>query len=281
MLPQGAEEIIDRAFAEDVGDGDHTSLSTIPGDAKGAAHLIVKAEGVLAGVELAQAICERMDEGLHLRPLLHDGARVVPGDVAFTVNGNSRSILLVERVILNFMQRMSGIASLTHAFVEAIEGTKCHVLDTRKTSPGLRVIEKWAVRIGGGMNHRMGLYDMMMIKDNHADFAGGIPQAITRALAYQRERGLSLPIEVETRNLVEVGQVLSTGGVQRIMLDNFKVAALKEAVKLIDAQFETEASGGITLGTARTYAECGVDFISVGALTHSAVSLDMSLKAMG
>ena len=281
MLPKGTEEIIDRAFAEDVGDGDHTSLSTIPGDAKGAAHLLVKAEGTLAGVELARAICERMDEGLHLRPLLHDGAHVVPGDVAFTVNGSSRSILQVERVILNFMQRMSGIATITHAFVDAIGGTKCHVLDTRKTSPGLRVIEKWAVRIGGGMNHRMGLFDMMMIKDNHADFAGGIPQAINRALAYQRERGLSLPIEVETRNLIEVGQVLSTGGVQRIMLDNFDRGTLREAVKLIAGLFETEASGGITLDTARSYAECGVDFISVGALTHSAVSLDMSLKAMG
>ncbi len=281
MLPPGTEEIIDRAFLEDVGSGDHTSLSTIPGNAKGAAHLLVKAPGTLAGLELAQAICLRMDEGLALRPLMQDGARVVPGDVAFTLAGSSRSILLVERVILNFMQRMSGIATLTRAFVDAVQGTGCGVLDTRKTTPGLRVIEKWAVRIGGGLNHRMGLHDMMMIKDNHADFAGGIPQAILRAQAYQRERGMNIPIEVETRNLIEVGQVLSAGGVQRIMLDNFNTDALAQAVRLINGRFETEASGGITLETARKYAECGVDFISVGALTHSAGSLDMSLKAMG
>lgn len=281
MLPPGTEEIIDRAFLEDVGSGDHTSLSTIPGNAKGAAHLLVKAPGTLAGLELAQAICLRMDEGLALRPLMQDGARVVPGDVAFTLAGSSRSILLVERVILNFMQRMSGIATLTRAFVDAVQGTGCGVLDTRKTTPGLRVIEKWAVRIGGGLNHRMGLHDMMMIKDNHADFAGGIPQAILRAQAYQRERGMNIPIEVETRNLIEVGQVLSAGGVQRIMLDNFNTDTLAQAVRLINGRFETEASGGITLETARKYAECGVDFISVGALTHSAGSLDMSLKAMG
>ena len=281
MLPPGTEELIDRAFAEDVGDGDHTSLATIPGDARGAAHLLVKANGVIAGIELAKAICDRTDEGLHLRPMLMDGARVVPGDVAFTVNDNSRSILLVERVLLNFMQRMSGIATLTRAFVDAVEGTKCSVLDTRKTTPGLRAIEKWAVLIGGGTNHRQGLYDMMMIKDNHADFAGGISQAITRATAYQREHGMSIPIEVETRDLIEVGQVLSVGGVQRIMLDNFDTGTLREAVEMIGGRFETEASGGITLDTARSYAECGVDFISVGALTHSAVGLDMSLKAMG
>ncbi|MBS1546243.1 MAG: carboxylating nicotinate-nucleotide diphosphorylase [Bacteroidetes bacterium] len=281
MLPPGTEEIIDRAFLEDVGSGDHTSLSTIPGNAKGAAHLLVKAPGTLAGIELAQAICHRMDEGLALRPLMQDGARVVPGDVAFTLAGSSRSILLVERIILNFMQRMSGIATLTRAFVDAVQGTGCRVLDTRKTTPGLRVIEKWAVRIGGGTNHRMGLHDMMMIKDNHADFAGGIPQAVLRAQAYQREHGMNIPIEVETRNLIEVGQVLSAGGVQRIMLDNFSTGTLSEAVRLINGRFETEASGGITLETARKYAECGVDFISVGALTHSAGSLDMSLKAMG
>ena len=281
MLPEGTEWIIDRAFDEDVGDGDHTSLSTIPGDAQGSAHLLVKAPGVIAGVELAGAICSRIDEGLHVRPLMHDGARVEPGDVAFTMHGSSRSILLVERVMLNFMQHMSGVATLTRAFVDALEGTRCRVLDTRKTTPGLRAIEKWAVRLGGGANHRMGLHDMMMIKDNHADFAGGIPQAINRANAYQRERNMSIPIEVETRNLIEVGQVLSVGGVQRIMLDNFDTATLREAVKMIAGHYETEASGGITLETARAYAECGVDFISVGALTHSAVSLDMSLKAMG
>jgi nicotinate-nucleotide pyrophosphorylase (carboxylating) len=281
MLPPGTDELIDKAFIEDVGDGDHTSLSTIPAGARGAAHLLLKAHGVLAGVELAQTICAREEHGLNLRLLLWDGARVAPGDVAFTLDGPSRSILLVERVLLNFMQHMSGIATLTKAFVDAVEGTRCRVLDTRKTTPGLRAVEKWAVRIGGGMNHRQGLSDMMLIKDNHADFAGGIPRAVAAALSYQGKHGLSLPIEVETRNLTEVGQVLSIGGVQRIMLDNFALGDLRKAVELIAGRYETEASGGITLTTARSFAECGVDFISVGALTHSAVSLDMSLKAMG
>lgn len=281
MLPAGTQELIERAFAEDVGDGDHTSLSTIPAEAHGGAHLLVKGTGVLAGLELAKAICARTDLKLNLRPLLMDGAQVVPSDVAFTLSGPSRSILLVERTVLNFMQRMSGIATLTRAFVNAVEGTKCRVLDTRKTTPGLRAIEKWAVRIGGGMNHRMGLYDMMMIKDNHADFAGGIPQAIGRAKDYLGRHNLSMPIEVETRNLAEVEQVLSTGGVQRIMLDNFSTTELRHAVQMIQGRYETEASGGITLETARSYAQCGVDFISVGALTHSVPSLDLSLKAMG
>ena len=281
MLPPGTEELIERALAEDVGDGDHTSLSTIPAGAMGAAHLLVKATGVLAGLELAEAVCARVDPRLTLRPLMQDGARIVPNDIAFTLSGPSRSILLAERVLLNFMQRMSGIATLTRAFVDALEGTRCKVLDTRKTTPGLRQIEKWAVRIGGGVNHRMGLHDMMMIKDNHADFAGGIAKAIERAIAYQKERGLSLPIEVETRNLDEVRQVLATGGVQRIMLDNFNTNDLRKAVRSIDRGMETEASGGITLATARSYADCGVDFISVGALTHSAGCLDLSLKAMG
>jgi nicotinate-nucleotide pyrophosphorylase (carboxylating) len=281
MLPTGTDTLIDRAFAEDVGEGDHTSLSTIPAEARGAAHLLIKANGVLAGVELAEAICARMDKNLNLRVLIHDGARVAPGDTAFTLSGPSRSILLVERVLLNFMQRMSGIATLTRAFTDAVAGTKCRILDTRKTTPGMRAIEKWAVRIGGGMNHRFGLFDMMMIKDNHVDFAGGISQAITRALDYQREHGMSIPIEVETRNLSDVREVLKVGGIQRIMLDNYSTADLRKAVQLIAGKFETEASGGITLETVRSYAECGVDFISLGALTHSAVSLDMSLKAMG
>jgi len=281
MLPTGTDALIDRAFAEDVGEGDHTSLSTIPAEARGAAHLLIKGNGVLAGVELAEAICARMDKSLNLRVLIRDGARVAPGDTAFTLNGPSRSILLVERVLLNFMQRMSGIATLTRAFTDEVAGTKCRILDTRKTTPGMRAIEKWAVRIGGGMNHRFGLFDMMMIKDNHADFAGGIPQAIARALDYQHERGMSIPIEVETRNLAEVRQVLKVGGIQRIMLDNYSTADLRKAVQLIAGKYETEASGGITLETVRSYAEYGVDFISLGALTHSAASLDMSLKAMG
>jgi len=280
VLPTGTEELIALAFREDIGDGDHTSLSTIPADAKGAARLLVKDDGILAGVELAQAIAHHFDPSITLRIYLEDGATVKKGDIAFNMMGPSRSILQVERIMLNFMQRMSGIATLTHRFVEAVDGTGCRVLDTRKTTPGLRGLEKWAVRLGGGHNHRMGLYDMIMIKDNHHDFAGGIPKAIKAANEYLTRGCKQLPIEVETRNLDEVQQVLSTGGVQRIMLDNFTPQLMREAVKLIDRRFETEASGGITLETARSFAETGVDYISIGALTHSVQSLDLSLKAL-
>lgn len=280
VLPPGTDELIDRALREDIGSGDHTTLSTIPADARGAARLLVKDQGVLAGVELAQAIGHRFDSDLHFRVFLEDGAQVAPGDVAFTVMGSSRSILIVERLMLNFMQRMSGIATLTARFVKAVEGTGCRVLDTRKTTPGLRAIEKWAVRIGGGHNHRHGLYDMVMIKDNHADMAGGITRAIASARAYLTTHQLDLPIEVETRSLAEVEQVLATGGIQRIMLDNFTPELMAEAVKRIAGRYETEASGGINLETVRSYAETGVDFVSVGALTHSVPSLDLSLKAM-
>ncbi|HRH68114.1 MAG TPA: carboxylating nicotinate-nucleotide diphosphorylase [Flavobacteriales bacterium] len=280
MLPEGTEALIDRAFSEDVGDGDHTTLSTIPADAKGAARLLVKTDGILAGVELAEAIAHHFDPALTIRTYLHDGASVKNGDIAFTIMGNTRSILMVERVLLNFMQRMSGIATMTHRFVEAVEGTGCKVLDTRKTTPGLRAIEKWAVRIGGGHNHRHGLHDMVMIKDNHHDFAGGIPKAIAAARTYLKEQGKDLAIVVETRDLAEVQLVLDTGGVQRIMLDNFTPELLRQAVKLIDHRFETEASGGISLATVRKFAETGVDFVSVGALTHSVPSLDLSLKAL-
>ncbi|HQW06067.1 MAG TPA: carboxylating nicotinate-nucleotide diphosphorylase [Flavobacteriales bacterium] len=280
MLPPGSEELIARAFSEDIGDGDHTSLSTIPADAKGAARLLVKADGVLAGVEMAQAVTAYFDPAITLRIYLEDGAAVKEGDIAFNLMGPTRSILQVERILLNFMQRMSGIATLTHRFVDAVEGTGCRVLDTRKTTPGLRAIEKWAVRLGGGHNHRMGLYDMIMIKDNHHDFAGGIPKAIQAARAYLASTGKDLPIEVETRDLDEVEQVLATGGVQRIMLDNFTPKLMRQAVERIDRRYETEASGGITLATARSFAETGVDFISVGALTHSVPSLDLSLKAL-
>lgn len=280
MLPPLTEELIDRAFAEDVGDGDHTTLSTIPATANGSAQLLVKDNGILAGVELALAILQRYDPNLIAKVFLEDGASVKPGDVVMSIHGPVRSILVVERLVLNFMQRMSGIATFTKQFVTAIEGTRCRVLDTRKTTPGLREIEKWAVRIGGGMNHRMGLYDMMMIKDNHVDFAGGIPQAIAAARSYQSDRGLNLPIEIETRNIAEVQQVLETGGIQRIMLDNFTPGNMREAVILINNKYETEASGGITLATARAYAETGVNFISVGALTHSVTCLDLSLKAL-
>lgn len=280
MLPPGTEDLIDRALREDLGDGDHTSLSTIPENAKGAARLLVKEAGVLAGLELAEAIIHRFDDRLNMKPYLMDGAHITPNDIAFTLMGPSRSILMVERLVLNFMQRMSGIATLTHRYVQAVEGTGCKVLDTRKTTPTLRALEKWAVRIGGGTNHRNGLYDMIMIKDNHTDLAGGIPHAIAAAKAYLAQKGLELPIEVETRNLREVEQVMTTGGVQRIMLDNFDTLTLRKAVEFIGGRFETEASGGITLATARSFAESGVDFISVGALTHSAPSLDLSLKAL-
>jgi len=280
VLPPGTEALIDLAFREDIGDGDHTTLSTIPADAKGAARLLVKSDGILAGVELAEAVAAHLDKTLTLRIYVQDGAVVKKGDIAFTVMGHTRSILMVERVMLNFMQRMSGIATLTHSFVEAVQGTGCRILDTRKTTPGLRAIEKWAVRIGGGHNHRHGLYDMVMIKDNHHDFAGGIPQAIAAARTYLEQHGKKLAIEVETRNLEEVEIVLKAGGVQRIMLDNFTPDLMRQAVKLINGKFETEASGGINLATVRSFAETGVDFISVGALTHSVPSLDLSLKAL-
>ncbi len=280
MLPDGTEALIDRALAEDLGEGDHTTRSTIPAAARGAARLIVKEDGVLAGVELAEAIAQRYDPELSLKVYLLDGALVQKGDIAFTLLGNQRSILVVERLILNFMQRMSGIATMTRRYVDAVAGTGCRLLDTRKTSPGLRAIEKWAVRIGGGENHRMGLYDMVMIKDNHADFAGGIPQAVIAAKAYLEQNGLDLPIEVETRNMEEVETALAVGGIQRIMLDNFDPQTLRVAVERIGKLHETEASGGIVLSNIRAYAETGVDFISVGALTHSVPSLDLSLKAV-
>jgi nicotinate-nucleotide pyrophosphorylase (carboxylating) len=280
VLPPGTAELIELALKEDIGDGDHSALSTIPADARGAARLLIKADGVLAGMDLARSIVQRFDPELNLRPFMEDGARVNVGDVAFTLMGPARSILTIERLVLNFMQRMSGIATLTHRYVEALEGTGCRVLDTRKTTPGMRALEKWAVRIGGGHNHRNGLYDMIMIKDNHADFAGGIPRAIAAAHAYLTMKGMDLPIEVETRNMKEVEQVLVTGGVDRIMLDNFTPEQLKAAVDRIGGRYETEASGGINLSTIRSYAVTGVDMISVGALTHSVPSLDLSLKAL-
>lgn len=279
MLPPGTDELIGRALAEDIGPGDHTTLATIPEGAKGSARLLVKQPGILAGVELAAAVAHRFDPTLQLKTYLLDGALVKPGDVAFHLVGAERSILMVERLLLNFMQRLSGIATLTRRYVDAVEGTGCTILDTRKTTPTLRALEKWAVRLGGGGNHRHGLYDMVLIKDNHHDMCGGIPQAISAAQAYLKREGLELPIEVEVRGLDELELVLRTGGVQRVMLDNFQPLLLRKAVELIAGRFETEASGGITLETVRAYAETGVDFISVGALTHSAPSLDLSLKA--
>ena len=273
-------EIVDRAFIEDLGDGDHTSLATVPESARGSAKLLVKDKGVLAGVELAKIIFHRLDDSLEIQSILKDGDLVRNGDIAFHVSGSSRSILSAERLVLNFMQRMSGIATKTHELSSLIEDLPTQLLDTRKTTPCIRLMEKWAVRIGGGYNHRFALYDMIMIKDNHVDYAGGIENAIKRTRQYLRENGKSLKIEIETRSLEEVKEVLRVGGVDRIMLDNFSPNQIREALKIIDqTKYETEASGGITAATIRSYAETGVDFISSGAMTHSYKSLDLSLKA--
>ncbi|MBB6110659.1 nicotinate-nucleotide pyrophosphorylase [carboxylating] [Mucilaginibacter lappiensis] len=268
------------ALKEDVGDGDHTSLSTIPANSTGKAKLLVKDEGLLAGVELALEIFKVVDANLKVNVFLNDGAVIKPKDVAFEVEGNSQSILKAERLVLNCMQRMSGIATKTRQIVDLLKDTHTQVLDTRKTTPGLRYIEKWAVRIGGGVNHRFGLYDMILIKDNHVDYSGGIRQAIERANQYLIDHNKKLAIEIEVRNLDELDQVLQTGHVNRILLDNFNFADLKQAVNVIQGRFITEASGGITIDNIRGYAECGVDYISVGALTHSVKSLDLSLKAI-
>jgi len=274
------DEIITKALREDIAEGDHTSLSTIPANAYGKARLLIKEDGVLAGVDIARKVFFHIDDRILMNQFIEDGSRVKKGDVAFEVSGNSISLLTAERTALNFMQRMSGIATQTRMMVDAIEGLPARILDTRKTTPLLRNIEKSAVRLGGGFNHRFGLFDMILIKDNHVDFAGGIAQAITACHEYLQRKGLKLTIEIETRNLDEVKQVLAHGGVQRIMLDNFSFDMLREAVQLIDKKYETEASGGINLQTIRQYAECGVDFISVGSLTHHINSLDMSLKAV-
>ena len=274
------DELIKLWFAEDIGDGDHTTLSCIPADARGKSQLIIKEAGVLAGVEVAKRIFHAFDPELQVTQYLHDGDRVKPGDIAFVVEGRIQSLLQTERLMLNVMQRMSGVATRTAEYVKLLEGTHARVLDTRKTTPGLRLLEKEAVKIGGGCNHRIGLYDMILLKDNHVDFAGGIDKAITRAKDYCAAKGKNLKIEIEVRNFDELNQVLAVGGVDRIMLDNFTPTDTKKAVALIGGRYETESSGGITFDTLRTYAECGVDFISVGALTHSVKSLDMSFKAV-
>jgi nicotinate-nucleotide pyrophosphorylase (carboxylating) len=276
---QVLDQFIKNAIAEDLGDGDHTSRATIPADAQGKAKLIVKEDGILAGVELALAIFHHVDEKLEVEVLIADGAEVKFGDIALIVRGRTHSILLAERLVLNCMQRMSGIATKTSRIVQQLKPYRTQVLDTRKTTPGLRYLEKWAVRIGGGVNHRIGLYDMILIKDNHVDYAGGIANAINAANKYLQETGKSLAIEIEVRNFEELDQVLETGNVNRIMLDNFNLADLREAVRRIDQRFTTEASGGILESDIADYAACGVDFVSMGALTHSVKSLDMSLKA--
>lgn len=273
------DKLIDLSFAEDIGDGDHTTLCCIPEDAMGKSHLLIKEDGILAGVEVAKKVFARFDDTMKVEVLIQDGAHVKKGDIAMVVTGKVRSLLQTERLMLNIMQRMSGIATMTNKYVEKLKGTKTHVLDTRKTTPGMRMLEKQAVKIGGGMNHRIGLFDMILLKDNHVDFAGGITNAIDRCHKYLEEKGLKLKIEIEVRNFDELQQVIDHGGVDRIMLDNFSVADTKKAVQIIAGRFETESSGGITFDTIRQYAECGVNFISVGALTHSVKGLDMSFKA--
>lgn len=276
------DQLLDLAFAEDIGDGDATTLSTIPADEYGRQQLIVKEEGILAGVEMARRVFHKFDPELKMTVFIEDGAQVKPGDIAFVVEGKVRSLLQTERVMLNIMQRMSGIATVTAKYQSRLDGTGAHVLDTRKTTPGMRIMEKDAVRIGGGMNHRIGLFDMILIKDNHTDFAGGIAQAVKQARDWCKANGKDLRIEQEVRNTDEINQAIEAG-VDRIMLDNFSPERTREAVRLIRSKnpaIEIESSGGITLDTLRSYGECGVDFISVGALTHSVKGLDMSFKAV-
>lgn len=280
MKNEYLQEFIANALKEDIGDGDHSSQACIPEEAEGKVQLLVKEPGVLAGVDVAFAVFRHLQADIVISPLLGDGSLVQPGDVAFTVEGKVRTLLKAERLVLNIMQRMSGIATHTREYVQLLEGTHTKILDTRKTTPGMRFLEKQAVKIGGGENHRMGLFDMIMLKDNHIDFAGGIENAIKNTHKYLDNIGKDLKIEIEVRNLNELRQVLKTGGVDRIMLDNFDTPTTKEAVKLIDGKYETESSGGITKETIRSYAGCGVDYISVGALTHQIRSLDMSLKAI-
>ena len=274
------EQDIKHWLAEDIGDGDHTTLCCIPADAIGRSRLIVKDTGIIAGIEVAKKVFEIFDKELRITQYMHDGDEVKPKDIAFEVEGKVRSLLQTERLMLNIMQRMSGIATRTREYVKLLEGTRTRILDTRKTTPGLRMLEKEAVLIGGGCNHRIGLYDMILLKDNHIDFAGGISQAIDRANKYLKDNNKDLKIDIEVRNFDELNEVLASGNVNRIMLDNFSVADTRKAVEMIGGRFETESSGGITETTIREYALAGVDYISVGALTHSIKSLDMSFKAM-
>lgn len=274
------KQFIHSALTEDMGDGDHTSLACIPASAKGKAHLLVKESGIIAGVALSLEIFKQVDKNLKINVLIKDGSVIKKGDIILTVEGKAQSILLAERLVLNCMQRMSGIATYTNKLVQLCKGTNAKVIDTRKTTPNIRGLEKWAVVIGGGANHRIGLYDMILIKDNHIDYAGGIEQAILAANNYLKAKKKKLKIEVEARNIDEVKQILAIGNINRVMLDNFSIANIKKAVKLIGHNYETEASGGITEKNIQSYAKCGVDFISVGALTHNIKSLDLSLKAI-
>ncbi|TWW01746.1 carboxylating nicotinate-nucleotide diphosphorylase [Chitinophaga pinensis] len=281
MLQEPAlTELIRNALAEDIGDGDHSTLACIPADARGGARLKIKEDGVLAGMEVAEAVFRILDSNSIFRPFKKDGDVMKSGELAFEVEASIHTLLMGERLVLNCMQRMSGIATLTRSFVDVLKGYHTRLLDTRKTTPNFRLLEKEAVRIGGGVNHRMGLYDMVMLKDNHIDFAGGITAAVTKTVAYLQQRQLPLQIEVETRNLEDVKEVLAVGQIHRIMLDNFSPALLSEALALIDGRYETEASGGINLDTLEAYAKTGVDYVSAGAVIHHAVSLDLSLKAI-
>lgn len=273
------DKLIDLAFSEDIGDGDHTTLCCIPDDEMGKSQLIIKENGILAGIRVAQQVFNRFDPTMKVEVLIEDGTPVKPGDVAMIVSGKVRSLLQTERLMLNIMQRMSGIATMTSKYVKKLDGTNTRILDTRKTTPGMRMMEKEAVKIGGGVNHRIGLFDMILLKDNHIDFAGGIDAALDKCHQYLKDKGLDLKIEIEVRSFDELQQVLNHGGVDRIMLDNFNTEDTKKAVSMINHRYETESSGGITYDTIRDYAECGVDFISVGALTHSVKGLDMSFKA--
>ena len=273
------DRLIDLAFAEDIGDGDHTTLCCIPEDSIGKSHLLIKEDGIIAGVDVAKEVFRRFDSTMQVDVLIKDGSRVKKGDIAMIVTGKTRSLLQTERLMLNIMQRMSGIATMTSKYVERLKGTHTNVLDTRKTTPGMRILEKQAVKLGGGMNHRIGLFDMILLKDNHIDFAGGISNAISRCHEYLKQNNLNIKIEIEVRNFDELQQVIDCGGVDRVMLDNFSISDTKKAVELINGLFETESSGGITIETIRDYAEAGVDFVSVGALTHSVKGLDMSFKA--
>lgn len=273
------DRLIDLAFAEDIGDGDHTTLCCIPSDVMGKSKLLIKEEGILAGIEVAKQVFHRFDPEMQVDVFINDGSLVKPGDVAMIVSGKVQSLLQTERLMLNIMQRMSGIATMTNKYVERLKGTNTRVLDTRKTTPGMRILEKEAVKIGGGVNHRIGLFDMILLKDNHVDFAGGIESAIKRCHEYLKAKGKELKIEIEVRNFEELQCVLTLGGVHRIMLDNFTPEDTKKAVEMVAGRYEIESSGGITFNTLRDYAQCGVDFISVGALTHSVKGLDMSFKA--
>ena len=273
------ELLIDLSFSEDIGDGDHTTLCCIPEDAMGKSKLLIKEEGILAGIRVAKQIFHRFDPTMEIEVFIEDGTHVKPGDVAMVVTGKVQSLLQTERLMLNVMQRMSGIATMTDKYVQRLKGTNTNILDTRKTTPGMRMLEKEAVKIGGGVNHRIGLFDMILLKDNHVDFCGGISNALDRCAKYQKEKGLNLKVEIEVRSFKEIEEVMAHGGADRIMLDNFNIENTRKAVELINGKFEVESSGGITYDTIRDYAECGVDFISVGALTHSVKGLDMSFKA--